>query len=181
MRASYWYHEEGSFKRLGQSLLTYPEFEDVLLDLENCMNNPPFLYQGEEFQRPVLTPNTLLRGKPSPILEEDFQATGADKVTKRMKFFRKSKEHLQKRFLKKYVYALGKRKSEAAASSAKIQDRGSVVLLKREAKDKALWKFGRVVDKTIGKDGVFHGLKLRSGEGYVVKRPLQLMYKVTSI
>ena len=138
MRASYWYHEEGSFKRLGQSLLTYPEFEDVLLDLENCMNNPPFLYQGEEFQRPVLTPNTLLRGKPSPILEEDFQETGEDKVTKRMKFFRKSKEQLQKTFLKKYAYALGKRKSEAAASSAKIQDRGSLVLLKREAKDKAL-------------------------------------------
>ena len=125
-------------KRLGQSLLTYLEFEDVLLDLENCMNNPPFLYQGEEFEQPVLTPNTLLRGKPSPILEEDFQETGEDKVTKRMKFFRKSKEQLQKTFLKKYAYALGKRKSEAAASSAKIQDRGSVVLLKREAKDKAL-------------------------------------------
>ena len=110
-------------KRLGQSLLTYPEFEDVLLDLENCVNNPPFLYQGEEFEQPVLTPNTLLRGKPSPILEEDFQETGEDKVTKR---------------IKKYAYALGKRKSEAAASSAKIQDRGSLVLLKREAKDKAL-------------------------------------------
>ena len=48
-------------KRLGQSLLTYPEFEDVLLDLGNCKNNPPFLYQKEEFEQPVLTPNTLLR------------------------------------------------------------------------------------------------------------------------
>ena len=55
-----------------------------------------------------------------------------------------------------------------------------MVLLKSEAKDKALWTFGRVVDKIIGKDGVFHVLKLRSGNGYVVERPLQLMYKVTS-
>ena len=69
-------------KRLGQSLLTYLEFEDVLLDLENCVNNPPFLYQGEEFEQPVLTPNTLLRGKPSPFLEEDFQAIGEEKVNK---------------------------------------------------------------------------------------------------
>ena len=37
------------------------------------------------------------------------------------------------------------------------------------------------MDKIIGKDGVFHGLKLRSGNGYVVKLPLQLLYKVTSI
>ena len=66
-------------KRLGQSLLTYPEFEDALLDLENCMNNHPFLYQGEEFEQPVLIPNTLLRGKQSPILKEDFQETGEDK------------------------------------------------------------------------------------------------------
>ena len=58
---------------------------------------PPFLYQGEEFEQPVLNPNTLLRGKPSPILEEDFQATGVDKVTKRMKSLQKSKEQLPKR------------------------------------------------------------------------------------
>ena len=37
------------------------------------------------------------------------------------------------------------------------------------------------MDKIIGKDGVFHGLKLRRGNGYVVKLPLQLMYKVISI
>ena len=37
------------------------------------------------------------------------------------------------------------------------------------------------MDKIIGKDGVFHGLKLRRGNRYVVERPLQLMYKVTAI
>ena len=79
------------------------------------------------------------------------------------------------------MHALGKRKSDAAADSAKIPDGGSVVLVKSEAKDKALWKLGRVLDKIIGKGGVFHGLKLRRGNGYVVERPLQLMYKVTAI
>ena len=60
------------------------------------------------------------------------------------------------------MHALGKRKSDAAADSAKIPpDGGSVVLVKSEEKDKALWKLGRVVDKIVGKDGVFHGLKLR--------------------
>ena len=60
-------------KAVGRSLLTYPELEDVLIDIENCMNNRPLLYQGEEFEQPVLTPNTLLRGKPTQVLEEDLE------------------------------------------------------------------------------------------------------------
>lgn len=49
------------------------------------------------------------------------------------------------------------------------------MLLKSEAKNKALLKLGRVVDTIIGKDGVVHRLKPRQGNGYIVERPLQLM------
>ena len=49
------------------------------------------------------------------------------------------------------------------------------MLLKSEAKDKALWKLGRVVSKIIGKDGTVRGLKLKQGNGYIVERPLQLV------
>ena len=44
-------------KAVDQSLLTYPELEDILIDIENCTNNRPLLHQGEEFEQPVLTPN----------------------------------------------------------------------------------------------------------------------------
>ena len=75
------------------------------------------------------------------------------------------------------MYALGERKCDAAAYSAKIPDRGSV-MLKSEAKDKASCKLGRVVDKIICKDGELRGLKLRSGNVfflYVVEPPFQLV------
>ena len=49
------------------------------------------------------------------------------------------------------------------------------MLLKSEAKNKALWKLGCVVDTIIGKDGVVHGLKPRQGSRYIVERPPQLM------
>ena len=55
----------------------------------------------------MLTPNTLLRGKPTQILEEDFQAIGEEKVNKAKEILTEKKEQLQKRFLKEYVYALG--------------------------------------------------------------------------
>ena len=73
-------------KAIGKSLLTYQELEEVLLDVEMTMNNRPLLYQGEEFEKPVLTPNTLLRGEPIPILEEDLEKIGEENVTKRMRF-----------------------------------------------------------------------------------------------
>ena len=59
-----------------------------------------------------------------------------------------------------------------------MPDTGAAMLLKSEVKDKVLLKLGRVVDTIIGKDGVVHGLKPRQGNGYIVERPLQLMYNL---
>ena len=55
-----------------------------------------------------------------------------------MKFLQRNKEQLRRRFLKEYVHALGERKSNSASDNLKIPDTGTVVLLKSEAKDKAL-------------------------------------------
>ena len=74
---------------VGRRFLTYPELEEVLLDVETSMKNRPLLYQGEQFQQPVLTPNTLLRGKSTPVLEEDLEKIGKEGVTKRVRFLQK--------------------------------------------------------------------------------------------
>ena len=88
-------------KAVGRSLLTYPELEDILIDIENCMNNRPLLYQREELEQLVLTPNTLLRGKTTPVLEEDPETIGEEEVSRWMKFLQRSKEQLRRRFLKR--------------------------------------------------------------------------------
>ena len=85
-----------------------------------------------------------------------------------MKFLQ-GKELLRRRFLKEYVHALGERKSSSTADDAKMSETGALVLLKGEARDRALWKLGRLVGRITG------GLKLRQGNGYVVERPLQLV------
>ena len=162
-------------KVIGQSLVTFQELEEVLLDVEMTMNNRPLMYQGEEFEKPVLTPNTLLRGEAIPILEEDLVNVAEENVSKRIKFLEKSKQHLRKRFMKEYVHALEERQQRTEGNIVKIPNIGAVVLLKSEAKDKALWKLGRVVSKITGKDGTVRGLKLKQGNGYIVERPLQLV------
>ena len=100
------------------------------------MNNRPLLYQGEEFEQPVLTPNTLLRGKPTPILEQDLEKIGEEDVTKRMRFLQKSKEQLRKRFMKEYIHALDEKQHRSTGNIDKTPNIGAVVLLKGDTKDK---------------------------------------------
>ena len=104
-------------KKVGRRFLSYSELEEVLLDVETSMNNRPLLYQGEEFEQPVLTPNTLLRGKPTPILEQDLEKIGEEDVTKQMRFLQKSKEQLRKRFMKEYVHALDEKQHRSTGGT----------------------------------------------------------------
>ena len=168
--------KRGLSKVIGRSLLTYPELEEVLLDCETTMNNRPLLYQGEEFEQPVLTPNTLLRGRSTPVLEEDLEKIGEERVTRRMIFLHRSKEQVRKRFMKEYVHALEERQQHSTGNAERnVPKTGAVVMLKGEAKDRALWKLARVMGNVTGKDGKVRGLKLKQGNGYVVERPLQLV------
>ena len=46
-------------KVVGKALLTYPELEEILLDIECFMNNRPLTYMGEEFEGRAITPITF--------------------------------------------------------------------------------------------------------------------------
>ena len=163
---------------IGWSLLSYEELQEVLLDIEICMNNRPLFYQGEEFEQPVFTPNMSLSGRPNPILEEDLEKIGEEEVTRQMRFLQKNKEHVWKRFVKEYVHALEERQQLPTSNIAEIPNTGALVLLKDETKNRALWKLARVVGKVTGKDGTVWGLKLKQGNGYIVEHPLQLICKL---
>ena len=65
-------------KSIGRGFLKFHELENVLYDIENFMNNRPLTYQGEDFERPALTPNTFLRENGTTILEEDLDKIAED-------------------------------------------------------------------------------------------------------
>ena len=86
----------------------------------------------------MITPNILLKGKPTPTLEEDLEKTGeGNEVTKRVRFLQRSKEHLKKRFMKEYIHALEERQQRSTESAEKVPKSGTVVMLKGETKHKA--------------------------------------------
>ena len=74
------------------------------------MNNRPLCYQGEEFEKPVITPNLLFKGQPANFLDEDVEELDEKTaVTKRMRYLKTCREHLKKQWLTEYVHALEER------------------------------------------------------------------------
>ena len=59
------------------------------------MNNRPITYQGEELEKPALTPNTFLRGNDCISLEEDLDMLAYDlDLTKRLAHIQRCKNNL---------------------------------------------------------------------------------------
>ena len=165
-------------KAIGRALLKFEELEDVLLDVESFMNNRPLCYIGGEFEQPVITPNLLLRGQPARFLEEDTDDMDdeREKMTRRLRYLKACRENVRQRWLNEYLHALQERFNTGLAAKDQVtMSKGSLVLIKDTTKYKANWKIGRIVDCIVGKDGVTRGYKIRTGKGYIVERPLQLV------
>ena len=163
-------------KMIGNAMLMFDELEEVLVDTECIMNNRPLCYLGDDHDFPVITPNLLMRGQPTAVLDQDVDLLD-DKsaVTKRMRYIQTCKEHTRKRWLREYIYALEERQRQNNTSGGQIPTKGSVVLITDNSKLKSVWKLGRIEDEVIGKDGVVRGYKIKTGNGYIVERPLQLI------
>ncbi|XP_070566967.1 uncharacterized protein [Ptychodera flava] len=165
-------------KAIGRALLKFEELEEVLLDVETFMNNRPLCYMEEDFEQVVITPNLLLLGQPERFLEEsiDDMDDSRDVMSKQLKYLRSCRENVRKRWLNEYLHALQERCSKRVeAKDQELPGKNSIVLLKDTTKNRANWKIGRIVDNIVGKDGVTRGYKIRTGSGYVVERPLQLV------
>ena len=48
------------YKTIGNGLLSWNELEEVLLDVEVCLNGRPLSYVEDKPQFPILTPNSLM-------------------------------------------------------------------------------------------------------------------------
>ena len=159
-------------KVIGNAMLSFQELEDTLLSIELFMNNRPLTYIGEEFEKPAITPNILIRGERATLLEESDEAVDA---TKRLQYIKKCKEQLRKRWVNEYLKALAERKQSLVSSGGTTLKNGRVVLIKDSVKCKGKWRLGRIENEVVGKDGHIRGYKIRTRNGYVVEKPTQLV------
>eukprot|EP00794_Sanderia_malayensis_P007378 gene7378-biopygen5953 len=149
-------------KTLGLANLTVSELQEVLLDIEFCLNNRPLTYQTDQLEDEVLTPNHLIHGRRiKPIRDEEIfsdedkiparKTTVSSKVQRKMletmvtRIFNKSKEH--------------HKINQGGYNKIAV---GDIVLVKDENLPRNKWKLGKVIDIIRGKDGVERGVTLKT-------------------
>ena len=90
-------------KTIGKAFLKFDELREILLDVEISTNNRPLCYIAKEYEIPVITPNILLRGRPTWLLEENCENLnddGREKMTRRLRYLQTYLHALQERFSK---------------------------------------------------------------------------------
>ena len=96
------------YKAIGRANLSQKEFEEIVLDIEVTLNNPPLMYVEEDIQMPVLTRNTLLYGQPLLVPEEDLD-DDVSEMKRRRRYINKCKDVTWTRWTKEYFKSLRER------------------------------------------------------------------------
>ena len=158
------------FKTVGKSLLSFNQFEAVVLDIERHMNNRPLTYvEGDNEESQVLTPSMIMWGKNCHILEDiDVEENDLTKMQRRLS---NARQHVWQRWEKEYLHSL-MGVHRITKSDTCIPKLGEIVLVLGEEKNRGKWKKGKVVSHVKGRDGVVRGVTLLH-KGHIIERPLQ--------
>jgi hypothetical protein len=158
------------YKTLGKTHLAFEQLSGVVMDIERHLNNCSLTCIESDGGEPqVLTPNTILWGDDSHILEDREQ--GESEVTKTQRRLNTARQHAWNRWHKEYIHSLMESHC-IVKGDGQLPKVGEIVLALREEKNRGLWKKGKVLQRILGKDGVVRGVVLRH-KGHEIERPIQ--------
>ena len=156
--------------------MTFQELEEILLDIECFLNNQPLPYLDEGFEQRTITPNILIHGEPTTLLEEsDNSLETVNNVSRRMRYLKRCSNQLRKRWANYYIKALTERRQPKHEKDPAALDNGRVILYKDYLKDNKKWKLGNMIKQMKGKDNVVRGYKIKTGNGHIIERSIQLV------
>ena len=90
--------KQSLFKSLGKTSLSWNELELALLDVEVNLNNRPLTYIEDDIQKPIFTPNSMLLGRDTVMLEEDPEEDDKNSSKKRQKYIVRCKDGAWRRW-----------------------------------------------------------------------------------
>ena len=162
-------------KFIGNGYLTWPELQDVVLDVEVALNNRPLCYLEDDVQFPVLRPSSFLYDQPNVLPESEVHHEQDADLRRRAKYLKQCKDAVWQRWTGEYLRALRERHRLKHDDQVVLPNIGEVILIKSDKKDRGKWKLG-VVEKLIpGRDGVVRAVEVRVGTSQL-QRPIQHLY-----
>ena len=167
--------KQAMYKVVGNALLTREELEEVLLDVELCLNNRPLSYVEDDVDMPILTPNVMMFGERHQPPEEDADNVGDKEMRKRARYIQSCKDRLWTRWTNEYLRGLRERHDLTHQQNQNSIRVGDVMLVKGDQKNRAKWKIGIVSKLITGRDRVVRGATLRAGRD-TIERAVQHLY-----
>ena len=135
------------------------------------MNNRPFTYIEEDIHRPISTPNSMILGRETKMLERNMIEEEEEDLSwrKRQMYVKKSKNVAWRRWQREYKTALRERHSMQHKSRDVNINLGDVVMIKDESKKRG--KIGIISELFQGKDDQIRGARVKTPRGYM-DRPI---------
>ena len=160
------------YKTLGKTHLSFAQLEAVVMDIGRHLNNKLLTYVesdggGEE----LLTPNSIMWGQQSHILEDSEEEEELAKFHRRLV---KARQHAWTRLCKEYIHGLmeSHRINQNTTPSPEV---GEIVLIVGEEKNHRSWMKGKVLQIVREADGVARGVVLLH-KGNRLERPIQAIF-----
>ena len=121
------------YKCIGNSLLSWAELQEVLLDIEVALNNSPLGYVDEDIQLLILTPSSFLYGQPNILSQLEPHRIEEHDLRNRAKYLKKCKDTPWSCRTREYLRGLRERPAEAQRRhDLSIQGRSRYHQIKRE-------------------------------------------------
>ena len=103
--------KQALYKFLGRTSLRWSELEEALLNVETNMSNRPLIYKEEDIQCPILTPNSIILGRDTKMVDGNMIEDEEEDLScrKRQKYVKRCKDAAWRRWQREYVTALHER------------------------------------------------------------------------
>ena len=166
--------KQALYKSLGRTSLRWSELEEVLLDVEINVNNRPLTYIEEDIQYPILTPNSMILGRDTKMVDGNMTEDEEEDISwqRQQKYVKRCKDAAWRRWQREYVIAVRERHNTQYKFKAVNINVGDVVMINGESKKREKWKIGIISE---GKDDQIRGARVKTPSHYL-DRPIQLLY-----
>uniref|UniRef100_L7LX93 Putative tick transposon n=1 Tax=Rhipicephalus pulchellus TaxID=72859 RepID=L7LX93_RHIPC len=162
-------------KAIGARLLSEEELRTVVVEAEGVINNRPLTYVYDDPNEPhPITPADIIAGRQVINNQEDSRFGDLSLLN----YWSQRKEAMitwWSRWKKEYLKEL-KCASRKTAGHTNVHE-GDILLL-GESNKRTQWKLCKVEKIFPGKDGLVRTCLLRTSEGKLLKRPIQLLYSL---
>lgn len=156
-------------KHVGNTLLTYEEFNTLLIEIEGCLNSRPlgFLRDAPE-DHVVLTPNHFLNGT-SIFTQPEPEQTGVS-LYSRWKYVQHLRDKIVTDFKKGFIHQLQhRRKWNEIKENLKV---GDVVIVEDHNVPQHKYPLAVINDVHPGKDDLIRVVTVKMESGKLLKRPI---------